>query len=356
MSAVASASAIVADTASGFHHLKIAGYSSLKGLPNGHRLSSCPFTVGGHHWRIDYYPNGDRQESAGYVFVFLVLDENMIDGVKAQFEFGFWPKKRGLFFRKRTKSGLRLRYLFSQSTPSWGYGEFMKWEALDRSEHLKDDSFTIRCDIVVLNKVCIQGRAKKAAPKFVSVPPSDLNKHLGSLLVSEKGADVLFEVGGETFAAHRCMLAARSLVFSAELFGSMKEGDINDLVRIDDMEAQVFKALLCFVYTGSLPEMKEEDDEEAMYHHLLVTADKYNMERLKLICEEKLCKYIDVGTVVNILALAEPHHCHGLKSAWFDFLSSPTNLRTAMASDGFEHLAITCPSVVKDLIAMCSAT
>jgi speckle-type POZ protein len=68
-----------------------------------------------------------------------------------------------------------------------------------------------------------------------------------------------------------------------------------------------------------------------------------------------LCKYIDVDTVVNILALAELHHCHGLKNACVSFLSSPGNLKTAMDSDGFEHLSTTCPSVMKELITMCSA-
>lgn len=186
------------------------------------------------------------------------------------------------------------------------------------------------------------------------MPPSDLKQHLSGLLLTERGADVVFEAGGETFAAHRCVLAARSPVFSAELFGSMKEGNTNDLVRIDGMEAQVFKALLYFVYTDSLPEMGKEE-EDAMCQHLLVAADTYNMERMKLVCEDKLCKYINVGTVVHILALAELQHCSGLKSACIHFLSSPANLRAAMASDGFEHLSTTCPSVVKELIAMSSA-
>ena len=183
------------------------------------------------------------------------------------------------------------------------------------------------------------------------MPPSDLNRHLGDLLLSGKGTNVVFEAGGETFAAHRCVLAARSPVFSAELFGSMKEGSTNDLVHIDGMEAQVFKALLCFLYTDSLPEMQKEG-EDTMCQHLLVAADTYNMERLKLICEDKLCKCIDVGTVANILALAEAHHCYELKSACFSFLSCKANLRAVMASDGFEHLNASCSSVVKELFAM----
>uniref|UniRef100_A0A0E0A1R1 BTB domain-containing protein n=1 Tax=Oryza glumipatula TaxID=40148 RepID=A0A0E0A1R1_9ORYZ len=128
-----------------------------------------------------------------------------------------------------------------------------------------------------------------------------------------KDADVAFEVGGggrERFAAHRCVLAARSKVFKAELFGAMKEGDAACVVRIDDMEPQVFRALLFFVYTDSLPEMRKEE-EEAICQRLLVAAEVYGMERLKLICESKLCKYIDVGTVASIMALVDQYHCHG---------------------------------------------
>jgi speckle-type POZ protein len=119
------------------------------------------------------------------------------------------------------------------------------------------------------------------------------------------------------------------------------------------MEVQVFKALLYFAYTDSLLETKKEE-EDVMCQHLLVAADRYNMQRLKLICEEKLCEYIDVGTVAIILALAEQHHCDGLKKACFHFLSSPTNMTAASATDGFQHLSRSCPSVMIQLIAMSS--
>ncbi|KAE8793312.1 BTB/POZ domain containing protein [Hordeum vulgare] len=70
------------------------------------------------------------------------------------------------------------------------------------------------------------------------------------------------------------------------------------------MEAPVFKAFLSFMYTDSLPEMAKKE-EDAMYQHLLVAADRYNMERLKLICQDKLCRRIDGSSVANVLALAE---------------------------------------------------
>jgi speckle-type POZ protein len=142
------------------------------------------------------------------------------------------------------------------------------------------------------------------------------------------------------------MLAARSSVFSAELFGPMMDGNAAGVV--------VFKALLHFVYTGSLPEPQKED-EDFTYQHLLVAADRYGMERLKLICEEKLCKYINVGSAVIILALAEQHHCLGLKKACFSFLVAPANLRAVVVTDGFQHLSKSCPSLMVEVITMSCA-
>ncbi|XBH81120.1 hypothetical protein VPH35_106739 [Triticum aestivum] len=98
--------------------------------------------------------------------------------------------------------------------------------------------------------------------------------------------------------------------------------------------------------------MSNKEDEEAVYQHLLVAADRYDMRRLKLICEEKLCKYIEVGTVATILALAEQHRCEGLKKACLEFLTAPNNVRALVATDGFKHLSTSCPSIMVALMAM----
>ncbi|TVU31085.1 hypothetical protein EJB05_22754, partial [Eragrostis curvula] len=359
-----SASSIIADTTRGYHILKIDGYSLTKGTPTGECLKSHPFTLGGHRWCIHYYPNGDKPESKDYISIFLHLDQSVSKAVKACYQLNFIDDvdEKTLAFR-----GVRI----FESNGSRGFTQFMKREDFEKSKHLKDDSFAIRCDMVVINEFrVVQEKADLVdTPVFVSVPPSSLHEHLGDLLRTEKGADVVFEVGGETFAAHRCVLAARSPVFSAELLGMMKESDTAGVVRIDDMEAKVFKTLLHFVYTDSLPKTKKEEEEkekekeekeegekeeeeDVMFQHLLVAADRYNLERLKLMCEEKLCNYIDSGTVATVLALAEQHHCTGLKKACFSFLRSPENLKAVMSSDGFKHLSRSCPTIMEELVAM----
>ena len=60
------------------------------------------------------------------------------------------------------------------------------------------------------------------------------------------------------------------------------------------------------------------------------------MERLKLICAEKLCRYINVVSESEaiILALAEQHRCEGLKEVCFSFLAVSATPRAVMAIDG----------------------
>lgn len=216
--------------------------------------------------------------------------------------------------------------------------------------HLRDGSFSIRCDITIIKDIGSAGTMDK---EFVVVPRINLHRCLGDLLKNMDGADVTFHVGGEKISAHTSVLAARSSVFKAELFGAMKE-NLGDPIGIDDMEADVFKSLLYFIYTDSVPVLDmtsnegEAHGDVAMASHLLVAADRYNIKRLNLICEEKLCNHIDTNMVATSLALSEQHGCKGLKEACFEFLASPSKLKAMKASDGYEKKS--CPSVLKELI------
>ncbi|CAN6304450.1 unnamed protein product [Urochloa humidicola] len=222
-----SASAIVVDTATGYHILRIDAYSRTTTTPTGQYFKSVPFTVGGHRWRIRYYPNGLNLGAKDYISFSLQLDETVpfTNSVKAQSMFRFVDDV--------PEQALTLGEVQNYTSYwSWGHPEFIRREDLEESEYLQNDSFTVRCDVLITNEF----RAEATDMASISVPPSNLQKHLGDLLQTKKGADVVFDVAGQIFAAHRCVLAARSPVFSAELFGVMKESDTRGVVRIDDME------------------------------------------------------------------------------------------------------------------------
>ncbi|KAF7109273.1 hypothetical protein CFC21_109565 [Triticum aestivum] len=338
------ASAIIAPAVSGSHVVKIDGYSRTKGLGNGKRINSDTFIIGGHRWCVQYYPDGAASNDTDWISVFLFSDRSDDTEVKAKFKISLLGQDRQPVPQYSFST---LIHTFSSKEAAWGFAQFIKRNDLEESLHLKDDVFSIRCDVTVLKEIFTE---PIRPPVVVPVPPSDMHQHFGQLLLAGEAADVNFEVGAETFAAHRCILAARSSVFKAELLGTMKEKTATH-IRIDDMEPKVFKALLHFIYTDSLPVM-DEGDGAATAQHLLVAADRYSMERLKLICEGKLCDHICKSTAATTLALAEQHGCGSLKKACFKFLTSPGNLKAVMASDGYEHLRSSCPGVMDELVAM----
>lgn len=102
--------------------------------------------------------------------------------------------------------------------------------------------------------------------------------------------------------------------------------------------------LLHFMYWDALPDMQElfglnsKWASTSMAQHLLAAADRYALERLRLLCEAKLCENVAINTVATTLALAEQHHCFQLKDVCLRLISLPENLR----GKTFQH-NLSCP-------------
>ncbi|KAK1697575.1 hypothetical protein QYE76_014272 [Lolium multiflorum] len=226
--------------------------------------------------------------------------------------------------------------------------KLMSREELAASGYLKDDIVTVRCSITVPEELPIPTIADK---KEFAIPSTNFHQQFGELLRSGTGADVTFLVSGESFPAHKLILSVRSPVFLAEFFGQMKE-KCSGHVEVKDMDMAVFKAMLHFIYTDTVPELDQRLEEVAtMAQHLLVAADRYRLDRLKMICESKLSGRISVETAATTLALAEQHNCSQLKAKCAEFIvSTPAILDAVLATEGYKHLAASCPSVLADLL------
>ncbi|KAK8571725.1 hypothetical protein V6N13_047362 [Hibiscus sabdariffa] len=341
------------ETVNGSHEFKIRGYSLAKGMGVGKYIASDTFMVGGYEWAIYFYPDGkSAEDNASYVSLFIALASEGTD-VRALFELTLLDQsgkdrhKVHSHFGRMLESGpYSLKYRGSM----WGYKRFFKRTLLDTSDYLKDDCLSIRCCVGVV-------KSHTEGPKIYSimVPPSDLGQHFGRLLESGKGADVQFEVDGEIFAAHKLVLAARSPVFRAQLFGPLKDQN-TQCIRVEDVEAPVFKALLYFIYWDTLPDMEELVGSTSKWastlvaQHLLAAADRYALERMRLLCEAKLSEDVAINTVATTLALAEQHNCLHLKAVCLKFVALPENLKAVMQTEGFEYLKESCPGVLTELL------
>ncbi|KAL6659225.1 hypothetical protein ACP70R_003265 [Stipagrostis hirtigluma subsp. patula] len=316
----------------GRHVFKIAGYSLLKGLGVGEFVRSDTFTIGGYDWCIKYYPNGESDEISGgddndddecsdegsdydedddddddeaYVAVFLELLTKEAD-VWALYDLRLVDPAAGP--SPSACSGKETTSLFSETGySSWGYEKFRKRSYLDSSQYLQDDSLMIQCDITVIKGTPVP-QSTDGPQKFLDV---------------DKMADITFEVKGEVFHAHKFVLAMRSPVFKAELHEQQGEKN-RQRVTIDDMEPAVFKALLHFIYTDTLPAMDGLDGHERgeVVKGLLVAAERFALEKMKVICESMLCERLSAGNVMTTLALADQHRCAKLKDACIRFITS----------------------------------
>jgi speckle-type POZ protein len=181
------------------------------------------------------------------------------------------------------------------------------------------------------------------------VPPSDIGTHLGRLLDQTDGADVSFIIDDETFPAHRAVLAARSPVFKAELFGSMAESTMSS-ITLHDITPATFKTLLWFIYTDELPSQDEHQDSSTeMIQNLLVAADRYALDRLKIICAQKLWDKVSVDTVAAIIGFAETYNCQELKNKCIDFFAVENNFKQVMFTDGYAMLLLKFPLIIAEL-------
>ncbi|KAG2611836.1 hypothetical protein PVAP13_4KG110200 [Panicum virgatum] len=222
--------------------------------PNAQSLKTPSFNAGDCNWRIYCYPRGSPAyiSSADYMSIFIALDARVAKPVRAHARFSLLDRDGEPVPGYSVCTDVRE---YSRVGDRHGCDVFIRKGCLEKmaSEyHVDVDCFTIVCDVSV----------------YRAPPLSNLQQqHL-----LDTDTDVMFQVAGETFSAHKCVLAARSPVFKAELTRGATAAGVS-CIRINDMLPQVFKSLLYFVYTDSLPEMTGVE-ESMMAEHLLAAADR----------------------------------------------------------------------------------
>ncbi|XP_002443354.2 BTB/POZ and MATH domain-containing protein 3 [Sorghum bicolor] len=355
-----SASSIICREVSGRHRLTIDGCAPSTKLPRDWSATSKAFEAAGYTWQITYAPYGyGNSWRDKYISLQLVYGGHQRTD-PLHFSFSLLDPA-GDPVPAYTRSA-ELCWFDGESVRKHGFLDFIRWEDLQHSGCLRDDRFVVQCDITVVKDWAVSAAAEDvaaavaAARARVAVPPSDLHEHLGSLLSKKHGADVAITVGGggeaTTYDAHAWLLAARSPVLEAELLAtsskdkSLGSGSVRRRrMEIHGVEPKVFEAMLHFLYTDALPEMAERD-VVAMAQSLLAAAHRYELERLKLMCAEMLCKRIDVNTVAGTLVVAEHHGCRALKDACLEFMAVPGNLKQVMDTQGYEKMKANCPAVL----------
>ncbi|CAL4942739.1 unnamed protein product [Urochloa decumbens] len=302
-------------------------YEQAKHLAVGAAIHSDAFSAGGHMWRVNLYPRGINESDNGqYVSVYFeLLNRTMTRSVSAIFEAFFIDEGGQPSSTTPKRSNI---HVFQMSGGgAWGWSQFISVPHLEEN-NVKDRHIWLVCAIMVVND------------SSIPMPPSDLGDHLGALLDSADGIDVSFVIGGQTFHAHRAVLAARSPVFRAELLGSMAESTMSS-ITLQDIAPETFKLMLQFVYTDAFPEDHELGDPAMRIKTLmllLAAADRYALGRLKLLCAKRLWDNMTLTSVAGTLAFADKHNCPELKEKCLDFIV--TSGTRVFLTDGYIGLEL----------------
>ena len=96
-----------------------------------------------------------------------------------------------------------------------------------------------------------------------------------------------------------------------------------------------------FFLSGNAPHL------DNMAADLLAAADKYALERLKVMCEESLCKNLNVENVSETLILADRHSAEQLKSQAIEFINN-RHATDVMETPGWKQMVSSNPHLVAE--------
>ncbi|KAM0861692.1 hypothetical protein ACQ4PT_045742 [Festuca glaucescens] len=341
------------------HRFDILGYSTLKSLGVRTSVRSGAFEAGGFPWAlVCCFDERDKRRGIVLASISLELSKNETDdevvamaGLRideaagtGQFPAAVWRSDKANTFSSWSSSAVA----WELSVPA----AFRDHEA--RYVDADADRLTIHCTVDVLQHESAAAAATRDC--FVSVPPPpSISRDLYKLLRGKCLPDVTFIVEGTEIPAHKLVLAMRSSVFRAQLFygdRDMKERSTRRIkIKIADMTASTFRAMLYFIYTEEQPRPKKRACRVAMAQDLLVAADLYGLERLRLMCEKILSENMDVDNVMTtLMQIHGRHSCRQLEACCIEFLASNPDVYGAVeATEEYKELEKDCAVFINEV-------
>merc|ERR1712029_502851 len=108
-------------------------------------------------------------------------------------------------------------------------------------------------------------------------------------------------------------------------------------IEIKNNDQEVLEDLLKYIYSGVAPNM------EGHARELFAAADQYELQKLKELCELKLCSRLDISNCIELLILGDLHLAPKLKAASLEYVSK--NMQKMKATEWKKSL-IAYPALV----------
>ena len=149
-------------------------------------------------------------------------------------------------------------------------------------------------------------------------------------------SDITIACDGEHFKCHKAVLASRLKYFES-MFNMAEQGQSSIVLK--DIGAHAFALLLEFIYTGSLSDSSDLESTE-----LLILADQFLFNELKLACEVAISKTIDLSNAVELLSIAHTYSAKYLQQAAGRFVM--TNRQQLSKTEEWNEMVKTNPGAM----------
>lgn len=210
-------------------------------------------------------------------------------------------------------------------------------------EYLPNDKLTILCKLryQVKNEV-EKDKVEKDIIKF-TVPEYQRDEPFKSLIEDKKIGDfITVKNNNEEYQVIKGILAFHSPVFKA-MFDHKETKEVQEnLIEIIDMEHDVFKHMLQFMYADKLPE------SNCNYRELLAASECYQIARLKALCEKTLYKELNIENAAGIFVYACTYNAQQLRVAVKEFIIK--RIVDVRKTNGFVNMKISHPQLAIEIL------
>jgi BTB/POZ domain/Leucine rich repeat len=140
------------------------------------------------------------------------------------------------------------------------------------------------------------------------------------------------------FKMHKCVLAVQSSVFAALFEKCLSE------LKITDFSADVIRAMLHFIYTGTI-----DDKTEVKKVELYSIAAKHDIPKLKTLAHELTLRNIDEFNAFKVFTVGHSHNSFGMKYLAFK------QIKKMFPNAEFDDSLMDKPEQLKKLVEACRA-
>lgn len=207
---------------------------------------------------------------------------------------------------------------------------------------IKDDIMNPKTKLLTEDKLTVLIKMNIVDSKL-NEPPLPFLKfpEAQQLFDNKEFTDSILNINGEELKVHKAILAVKSPVFYAMFSKNLSEANEN-LVKISDISLDVMTDVIKFIYTGTIENFEDRISE------ILIAADKYCIEDLKIFCCRYLQQKLNFENAVETLILTTTYNLTYLHSSVETFIKN--NLRDVLKTKGFKQAKKTHANLLLELL------